>query len=476
MFSRHKISTKIIFQSMIIIVIFSIMLVWVYVKIKDNLYNDKILATKNVVEVAYALLPEYNERAQKGEFSLEEAQKRAALRIQNLRYEEKEYFWLNDLQPRMIMHPYKPELNGKDLNDYKDPNGKRLFVEFVKVCQEKGEGLVEYMWPMHAGAKPVPKISYVKLFKPWGWIVGSGIYLDDVDKEMAHLSYMMGGVALVLILLSVTISILMTRNIVNPLMHVINGLDEAANQIASTSSRVSASRHDLTDGISKQAASIEQTSSSLGKLSSMTKQNAENAGHANSLMDDVKQVVNSANESMSQLTQSMTEISKASEETSKIIKTIDEIAFQTNLLALNAAVEAARAGEVGAGFAVVADEVRNLAMRAAAAAKNTASLIEGTVVKIKAGSALVVKTNDAFQHVAVSAGKAAELVSEISAASNEQSQGIYQINQAVGETEKVTQQSALYAEESSSVSDSMDTEVEEIKIMVRELIGVVKGK
>ena len=95
----------------------------------------------------------------------------------------------------MIMHPYKPEMNGKDLTDYKDPNGKHLFVEFVKVCQEKGEGMVDYMWPKQDGAKPVPKVSYVKLFKPWGWIVGSGIYIDDMEKEMTHLYYVMGGVA-----------------------------------------------------------------------------------------------------------------------------------------------------------------------------------------------------------------------------------------------------------------------------------------
>ena len=139
----------------------------------------------------------------------------------------------------------------------------------------------------------------------------------------------------------------------------------------------------------------------------MTKQNADNAGQANSLMSGTKQVVATANESMGRLTESMGEITRASEETSKIIKTIDEIAFQTNLLALNAAVEAARAGEAGAGFAVVADEVRNLAMRAADAAKNTANLIEGTVKKVKDGSDLVSQTNEAFQQVAGSSAKAA---------------------------------------------------------------------
>jgi methyl-accepting chemotaxis protein len=176
---------------------------------------------------------------------------------------------------------------------------------------------------------------------------------------------------------------------------------------------------------------------------------------------------------MGRLTESMGEITRASEETSKIIKTIDEIAFQTNLLALNAAVEAARAGEAGAGFAVVADEVRNLAMRAADAAKNTANLIEGTVKKVKDGSDLVSKTNEAFQQVAGSSAKAADLVAEITAASNEQAQGIGQVNTAVTELDKVTQQNAANAEESASAAEEMSAQAETMKGMVADLVAIV---
>jgi ABC-type transporter Mla subunit MlaD len=275
--------------------------------------------------------------------------------------------------------------------------------------------------------------------------------------------------------LALALGILITRSITKPLRRIIEGLDEGAGQVASASGQVSSASQALAEGASEQAASIEETSSSLEEMSSMTKQNAENAGQANSLMDEAKQVVGTANASMNRLTESMGEISKASEETSKIIKTIDEIAFQTNLLALNAAVEAARAGEAGAGFAVVADEVRNLAMRAAEAAKNTGNLIEGTVKRVKDGSVLVKETNEIFQQVAASASKVAELVAEINAASNEQAQGIDQVNKAVAEMDKVVQQNAANAEESASASEEMNAQAEQMKVMVTEMVAMVGG-
>jgi methyl-accepting chemotaxis protein len=207
----------------------------------------------------------------------------------------------------------------------------------------------------------------------------------------------------------------------------------------------------------------------------MTRQNAGNANQADTMMKEANQVVTTANASMGELTHSMEDISKASEETSKIIKTIDEIAFQTNLLALNAAVEAARAGEAGAGFAVVADEVRNLAMRAAEAAKSTADLIEGTVKKVNEGGDLVSRTNEAFAEVAASSKKVGELVGEIAAASNEQAQGIGQVNTAVSEVDKVTQQNAASAEESASASEEMSAQAEQMRAIVSELGTLVSG-
>jgi methyl-accepting chemotaxis protein len=207
----------------------------------------------------------------------------------------------------------------------------------------------------------------------------------------------------------------------------------------------------LSDSSSQQAASIEETSASLDEMASMTRRNADNTSEANNLMAAVREAIEKSNKAMTELTRSMTDIARASEETQKIIKNIDEVAFQTNLLALNAAVEAARAGEAGAGFAVVADEVRNLALRATDSAKNTANLIQDIVNKVRGGEKLVSVTNDAFGSVITSAKKVQELMEEIAAASKEQSDGIHQINSAVAEMNRVTQQNAANAEELASV-------------------------
>jgi methyl-accepting chemotaxis protein len=265
------------------------------------------------------------------------------------------------------------------------------------------------------------------------------------------------------------------KGLVSSMTVIANGMDEGAGQVASAAGQVSAFSQSLAEGSSEQAASIEETSASLEELSSMTRQNADNAGQADSLMKDSGLAVAQANESMAKLTTSMKEISSANEETQKIIKTIDEIAFQTNLLALNAAVEAARAGEAGAGFAVVAEEVRNLALRSAEAAKNTAEMIEGTVTKTQEGSGLAEETGEAFSRVVESASKVGELVGEIAAASNEQAQGLGQINTAVTEMDKVTQQNAATAEECASASEEMSAQAEQMEAMVGELLAMVGG-
>ena len=214
----------------------------------------------------------------------------------------------------------------------------------------------------------------------------------------------------------------------------------------------------LSDSASEEAASLEETSASLEEIATMTKQNASHTGEANQLMLSVKQTITNANQSMTELTNSMKEITGASEQTQKIVKSIDEIAFQTNLLALNAAVEAARAGEAGAGFAVVADEVRNLALRATESAKNSSNLIRDIVGKVKSGENLVQVTHQEFEEVRSSSNKVVDLMSEIAAASQEQSQGLDQVNRAMAAMNSTTQRNAGNAEQLSMIMSKFKTE------------------
>ncbi len=306
-------------------------------------------------------------------------------------------------------------------------------------------------------------------------IMNEEIMIDSAKKtELFSLI-----IGLLAIFVCILLSFLTSRNIIKVLKDVAGRLGVGAHQIAAASSQITSSSQSLANGASSQAASLEETSASLEEMAAMSSQNSDNAGQADSLMKEAAQVITGADDSMGKLTVSMQEISSASAETQNIVKTIDEIAFQTNLLALNAAVEAARAGEAGAGFAVVADEVRNLAMRAAEAAKNTSTLIDGTVAKINTGENLLNETSDKFQTTTEAVKKVSSLIGEIATASNEQNQGVSQVNSAVVEIDSVTQDTAANAEESASASEELNSQaviMEEIVTELQILVGQTGSK
>jgi len=285
------------------------------------------------------------------------------------------------------------------------------------------------------------------------------------------------GIALIIgLIIGVTSAIFITRSITGPIRLVADALSAGAEQTAGAAGQVSSASQSLAEGASEQAASLEETSSSLEEMSSMTKRNAETAGKVKELGSEARKAGDLGVTDMTALVGAMDAIKTSSADIAKIIKTIDEIAFQTNILALNAAVEAARAGEAGAGFAVVADEVRNLAQRCAQAAKETASKIEDAVQKSAVGADISAKVAKSLEEIVGKARQVDEMAGEVAAASQEQSQGIAQVNTAVTQMDKVTQSNAANAEESAAAAEELTAQAEALKDAVSDLLRLVDGQ
>jgi hypothetical protein len=375
--------------------------------------------------------------------------------------------------------------DGEMIWEAKDDNGTYFVQELVRGATNLSAGAIgeiAYPWRNKEDVVARVKLCRYTCYKPWGWAIVVGSYenefydaqnqVADMGRNGAILALSISGAAL---LVTITTWLLVARSLVGKIERVTTDLSEGSSQIASASNQVSSASQSLAQGSSEQAAAIEETTGSLEEMTSMTKQNAQNAQQANGLMVETKDAVGKGQASMTRLSSAIEEIKKSSDQTAKIVKTIDEIAFQTNLLALNAAVEAARAGDAGKAFAVVAEEVRNLAQRAGEAARNTAGLIDESVKNAEKGVGVATETAEALKAITAAAAKANELVAEIAAASKEQSQGIDQISTAVTQMDSVTQQNAANAEESASASEELNAQAEQLKQMVQQLVEMVGG-
>ncbi len=437
---------------------------------------------------------------------------RAAEMVSALRYgpENKDYFWINDLHPRMIMHPYKPELNGQDLTGYTDPNGKHLFVEFVEVCRESGEGFVEYDWPKYGADEPQPKLSFVKRFEPWNWIIGTGLYIDDIEALMARrasaldarvasamstLNERVAGVkaeirrksrevviwtgSMALLVLAVMVVLAATairQTILRPLNRSIRGLSEATDGVAAAAAEIAEASQATAQSASQQAASVEESSASLEEMAAMSRENSALTEGAEELMRQNIEKSGKSLKTLMELSKRMNRIEAESGQMVQIIKTVDDIAFQTGLLALNAAVEAARAGEAGAGFAVVAEEVKKLARETTAAADDTQALLGNNLDQVTKAAEAIRGVNEDFTAIIESATLMGEKTSAVTSASKAQSREIEGITAAAQQIDQATQQVAASAEESAAASAELSEQSRRMADIMETLVVMVRGK
>jgi methyl-accepting chemotaxis protein len=493
---------------LIALVLISTIFLWNF---RQILMAEKEQQVKNVVDSAFGTLEHYQALVGKDGMTEQSAKAAAAGVIKDLRYGRDGYLWINDMGPTMIMHPTKPEMNGKDLTGVVDPKGNHLFVQFVDTVRRSGAGFVAYFWPKPGADRPVPKVSYVRGFAPWGWVLGSGIYVDDVDSEFQADLRIVVLVLLPLLTLVLLLGWVVTRSVTEPLSLVeravtqaskgdltarvaldradefgqmgraidhmltafdasMTGVRRAAMETAEAAHQLRAASEDVSSSTQEQAASLQETSASLEQMTEAVTRNADAASKADRIAAQSRQEANDGGAVVQHAVAAMQDIHSSSRRIGDIVTTIDEIAFQTNLLALNAAVEAARAGEQGRGFAVVAAEVRALAQRSAGASKDVRALINESVGRVEEGSRLVTGSGDRLTQIVEEVGQVASLMSGIASESSAQAQGLQQVSQAVSQMDQATQRTAAQAEELNATAASLADQAEVLEKLVAQFM------
>ncbi|WLH87439.1 methyl-accepting chemotaxis protein [Pseudomonas sp. FP2338] len=432
-------------------------------QIHDDLYQAKRQQTQHVVQTASGVLAYYQNLEKTGVLTREAAQQQALSTVRGLRYDHDDYFWINDLTPVMIMHAANPKLDGKNLSAIRDPDGFAVFNEFVLLAKAKGAGIVNYRWPKPGADAPVEKTSYIQLFEPWGWIIGSGVYVDDVQAEFNGQVWKASLIGLGIALVMALLVILIARSIVHPLQAAVNamgniasgesdltrtldthGRDEVtqlsqhfnsftaklrqvvgqlqacANALGQSSTELGTNASQAHDRSQQQSQQMELVATAINEVTYGVQDVAKNAEHAASEMRDAQaqaqqgqvnidgslQQIDQLSSTISQAVEVIRTLSSESTQIGGVLEVIRSIADQTNLLALNAAIEAARAGEQGRGFAVVADEVRLLAQRTQKSTAEIQVMIERLQGHSEAAVKVISDSHSASQLTIEQAGQA----------------------------------------------------------------------
>ncbi|WCM20228.1 methyl-accepting chemotaxis protein [Paraburkholderia bryophila] len=472
---------------------------WSAVETRSTMLAERKAGMVNLVDAAQGVVNGYYTLSQGGRMSEADAQREALARLASMRYGESGYLFVMDSKPVVLMHPTLPQMTGKPVGDFKDPDGKLLYVAIVDAAKASGRGFAEYRGRLPHSETAVPKISYVVRFAPWDWNITSGVFIKDIDTVYYETLALHLAVVLVIGAIITLAMLLIIRNVraslggepdqaariaasiaqgdltqvvdVRPqdttsMMAAMHGMQDrlqrtigeirrSSESIASATQQIAAGNNDLSQRTEQQAASLQETAASMEELTATVKQNADNARQASGLAHNASEIATRGNDVVSRVIGTMGEINDSSRQIADIIGVIEGIAFQTNILALNAAVEAARAGEQGRGFAVVAGEVRSLAQRSGTAAKEIKQLIGASVERVHNGSTLVQQAGTTMGEILQAVQRVTDIMGEIAAASEEQSTGIAQVGRAVTQMDEVTQQNAALVEQAAAAAASL---------------------